>query len=1294
MRQLLSRKSNLKERYDSKRHDEYPPIFPQDQQSSPKSNLSKSRRASVGDKQPQVAERAQLILSNQGPPRVTTAASTQGVVYRRCEDEPIHAPGNIQNFGALLGLKFNARGDLQVRIASENSRSIIGYGVEQLFALPSFLDVLQHETRQEMIEHINYLFHVSGPLKEETQLDIFRMVIGFPYEPDVELWCALHLCPNAEGLLICEFEKYVDTFYTKDILAAKRLPAMTPIQTNSQLSAEDFKKSTTSASKPLPVLEIARKRDDTHFSSMDIFKAMTQAQQQISACTSLSSLFDVVVGIVSEITNFHRVMFYRFDTEMNGCVEAELHDPRASDDFFKGMHFPASDIPVQAQRLYIINRIRLLHDRAAETARLVCRNKEDFSQPLDLTHSYLRSISPVHCKYLANMNVRATMSISLVINKKLWGLIACHQYGSQGIKVALPIRELCRTIGESASSKIQQLLMAQRIQARTGPIADPTALNPDSFIGSSSTSEILRLVDADCGYLSCGDKSAVIGYMDPYEETLAVINYLQSCHFSTVQRSCNIKKDFPGLAHVGLSTIDAIGGLLFIPLHAKDIENPFLVFMRKSQLRQVRWAGNPYAKQLKAGTEYLQPRNSFKKWEETIAGTSREWTEDQMDTASLLSTVYNKMIESWREKKPISENAQIDLIRNSTNEIESPLNLLINSLEMASDDNLDERMRDILKQAYEASNSIINKVETLLSLTDIEANAKFDHSGETFDLKSTTTRALQTLHKEARRNGFQFTMSVHDQLPGHVKGSNDQFRTLLDHLVQSALKLGSTTVQCNVFVSRREAQNSTILIQIKDSGPGLSGPQLNKLIVSLENGQDEIELAHENQTVEEDSGLAIAAISAYVKQRNGKIQVTNDSTGTLISLELPFEHVPPPVQAGDPRRLRNIFQQTSSRSPRGRGLKPLDRSAMGPTSPSPFSASQSTKYLVHPSQPLGLRQTSVLSSESLPDVRSRTSRSSRTTRSTSPPPPLHPEMPNHSRSSRGSPSSSPSPPMEFAKPVRRLSKRIQSPVTHQPQQQHQQQQQQMWDRADSPSRPPNKALPAPPGAPRADSLTLVSLRQDDFPLPPVRRIEERSSTLSGNPLLSPVREDFQNKTKQNGQSKMNVLIADDDPHSVRALDESLSKWGARCTLSGDGQECHDRFEIAPDNFDVILMELKLPTIDGPLSTRMIRFLEKELTQSRRFTTLPSPTSPRHPDPSSEINKKNRTRIPILALSSSPISEGRRFELLQAGFDGWLLKPIDFKRLERVLEGVIEVKAKREFLFSAAEAERGGGWFLP
>jgi len=76
----------------------------------------------------------------------------------------------------------------------------------------------------------------------------------------------------------------------------------------------------------------------------------------------------------------------------------------------------------------------------------VCRDEKDFEAPLDLTHAYLRAMSPVHNKYLANMGVRSTMSISIVINSDLWGLIACHGYGDVGIQVSLPVRELCRSI--------------------------------------------------------------------------------------------------------------------------------------------------------------------------------------------------------------------------------------------------------------------------------------------------------------------------------------------------------------------------------------------------------------------------------------------------------------------------------------------------------------------------------------------------------------------------------------------------------------------------------------------------------------------------------------------------------------------------------------------------------------------------------------------------------------------------------------------------------------------------------
>jgi light-regulated signal transduction histidine kinase (bacteriophytochrome) len=133
-------------------------------------------------------------------------------------------------------------------------------------------------------------------------------------------------------------------------------------------------------------LEIARRKKNNGVPSMDIFNAMTQAQQQLAGAKSVQQVLDLVVGITAELTGFHRVMFYRFDSQKNGCVDAELVNPRASNDLYRGklesivttllicilgLHFPASDIPKQARELYKLNRIRILYDRDAETARLV-----------------------------------------------------------------------------------------------------------------------------------------------------------------------------------------------------------------------------------------------------------------------------------------------------------------------------------------------------------------------------------------------------------------------------------------------------------------------------------------------------------------------------------------------------------------------------------------------------------------------------------------------------------------------------------------------------------------------------------------------------------------------------------------------------------------------------------------------------------------------------------------------------------------------------------------------------------
>lgn len=277
------------------------------------------------------------MSTKEGPPRVLAGNGTDvRPSYRRCEDEPIRTPGAIQSYGALVGVKYSPHGNLEVRIASENTRKLLGYGPEQLFALTSFLDVLKAEVREEMVARINYALNNVAAVHEETRLDIFQMIITFPYEPDTRLWCAIHLAPNQDNLIICEFEAYSDAFYLKDAGINKLAPE-TPIKmAGFETSPSDFEKSTTSASRPLPAIEVARQRQNKEFSALDIFNASSQAQKQITACRNVQEVRDVSVGIIAELTGFHRVMFYTFDNHLNGCVDSELLNPNASQDVFRG----------------------------------------------------------------------------------------------------------------------------------------------------------------------------------------------------------------------------------------------------------------------------------------------------------------------------------------------------------------------------------------------------------------------------------------------------------------------------------------------------------------------------------------------------------------------------------------------------------------------------------------------------------------------------------------------------------------------------------------------------------------------------------------------------------------------------------------------------------------------------------------------------------------------------------------------------------------------------------------------
>jgi len=820
-----------------------------------------------------------------------------GDTLQRCEDEPIHIPGAVQGFGLLIALQEVDEGKLLVRVVSENSKRIIGYTPKQLFALDSFCDILSEEQTDNLLDHIDFIKDedadpaTNGP-------EVFTLAIRSPAQILQKMWCAMHTNENNRDLIICEFELEDDPINPL-VPAGEATPEPPEDTLGSDPTPEEYAESTVNTSRPLRVLRGARKRKG-EAAAMEVFNIMSQVQEQLANAPSLDSFLKILVGVVKELTGFHRVMIYQFDQTWNGRVVTELVDPRATKDLYKGLNFPASDIPKQARDLYKVNKVRLLYDRAQETARLVCRTIEDLETPLDLTFAYLRAMSPIHIKYLSNMAVRASMSISINAFNELWGLIACHSYGSKGMRVSFPIRKMCRLVGDSASRNIERLSYSSRLQARKLINTVPTESNPSGYIIASSD-DLLKLFDADYGLLSIRDETKILGKLEQIQEALALLEYLRLRKITCVTNSTDIRVNFPDLRYSpGFSVI---AGLLLVPLSVTGSD--FIVFFRKGQTREVKWAGNPYEKFVKEGTEgYLEPRKSFRTWSETVVGKCREWTEEQIETAAVLCLVYGKFIEVWRQKEVALQNSELTklLLANSAHEVRTPLNAIINYLEIALEGAIDQETRDNLSRSHSASKSLIYVINDLLDLTKTEEGHNLIKD-EVFDLPATVREATDSFAGDAKRKKIDFEVIENPGVPQLALGDQRRVRQAISNVTANAIKHTSKgSVKVEMWLTNQEGNHVEIDIVILDTGIGMSPEKLDALFRDLEQVQTESDeglqekLAPDPKAIKggEQSqstlGLGLALVARIVRNMNGQLRLkSEEGKGSRFVIQFGFD---------------------------------------------------------------------------------------------------------------------------------------------------------------------------------------------------------------------------------------------------------------------------------------------------------------------------------------------------------------------------------------------------------------------
>lgn len=357
--------------------------------------------------------------------------------------------------------------------------------------------------------------------------------------------------------------------------------------------------------------------------------------QRISLEHDLDATARAGARLVRAMLGYDRVMVYRFLHNGAGRVVAEAKAPRLGS--FMGQHFPASDIPAQARRLYLVNPIRMIADAAYAPVPLDPPLPAG-EKPIDMSFAQLRSVSPIHCQYMQNMGVAASLSISIIIDGQLWGLIACHHDTPK--VTPMPLRMGAELFGHyfslqiAAAERRAAMLAAGEARARLDAIV--SGLGVEGAIIERLAEHLpafARLMECDGVALWMDSIWHDHGATPGREHARDLVHAARDGDRRAIWATQEIRASF-SLPDTG------IAGVLAIPLSLTF--DDYLFFFRNEEAHTVKWAGEPAKAPGEDGR--LTPRGSFETWREEVKGRSTPWTAADLSVAEAVRTYLRDVI--------------------------------------------------------------------------------------------------------------------------------------------------------------------------------------------------------------------------------------------------------------------------------------------------------------------------------------------------------------------------------------------------------------------------------------------------------------------------------------------------------------------------------------------------------------------------------------------------------------------------------------------------------------------------
>lgn len=572
-----------------------------------------------------------------------------------------------------------------------------------------------------------------------------------------------------------------------------------------------------------------------------LFSEVRASIERIRHSRSTERACHALAAAVRRQSGFERVMVYRFDGDFNGLVVAE--DRLASVPSYLGHAFPASDIPAQARALYMRNTFRIIPDARYRPSPIAPALHPDSGRPFDLSDVTLRSVSPVHLQYLANMGVVASMSVSIIRDNRLWGLVCCHHSSPRNLP-----QNVLRACDLLAQATAWYLDTADRDAAALNLT---TVRRLESDMARNEDPEFtVRLSSIKASLLACTRTQGLVIWRPgavwtagacPSEPQLrGLVDWLAATGQDRVATD-----RLPMLYPAARAHAAEASGMV-----ASRLSRGWLIWFRAEWPHSLTWAGRPDEPARENETGRINPRKSFASWRQKMRGRSAPWTDadliaiDEVRALVLRAMMSDQMRQLAENERTLIENertlteaklsaesatrAKSGFLAQMSHEIRTPLNGVLGMTQVMAKDTLSDDQRDRLRVIEKSGTGLLRILDDILDVSKIEAG-RLNLEEIPFDIAEVAADVFDAFEPLASAKGLSLVLDVCDDARGLWFGDPVRIRQLISNLISNALKFTSEG-EVSVTVDGPVLDLAKVLtISVADTGIGVPPEVVSRL---------------------------------------------------------------------------------------------------------------------------------------------------------------------------------------------------------------------------------------------------------------------------------------------------------------------------------------------------------------------------------------------------------------------------------------------------------------------------------